>query len=148
MPAPSPADTARRSASAVSPSAAALASAETVTAVVLPPAAAPAARPPGGRGRRRAPEPAAGPAGRRVPGDTAPDPVNDLVRWAVFCCVLVPVVLLGYGASVGGAAGTAAGLAAVTAACRVLLRRSERGLLAEARAGRNRPRAPRDHSRS
>ncbi|WP_308404062.1 hypothetical protein [Streptomyces sp. SKN60] len=67
-----------------------------------------------------------------------------MVRWAVFCCVLVPVVLLVYGTSLGGAAGTALGLAAVTAACRVLLRRSERGLRTELRTG------PRDgrHSRS
>ncbi|MER6786497.1 hypothetical protein ABT330_18090 [Streptomyces sp. NPDC000658] len=57
------------------------------------------------------------------PGD---DRTTDLIRWAAFTCVLVPVVLLGYGASLAGAAGTALGLAAVTAVCRVLLRRSER----------------------
>jgi hypothetical protein len=65
---------------------------------------------------------------------TSPDTATDVVRWAVFSCVLVPVVLLWYGTSLAGAAGTALGLAAVTAACRVLLRRSERGaarLLAE-----------------
>ncbi|MFE9684111.1 hypothetical protein ACFYXC_01080 [Streptomyces sp. NPDC002701] len=50
-----------------------------------------------------------------------------MVRWAAFSCVLVPVVLVGYGTSLAGAAGTAFGLAAVTGACRVLLRRSERG---------------------
>ncbi|MEW2567703.1 hypothetical protein [Streptomyces sp. NPDC047070] len=50
-----------------------------------------------------------------------------MVRWAAFSCVLVPVVLVGYGTSSAGAAGTALGLAAVTGACRVLLRRSERG---------------------
>ncbi|SDO36646.1 hypothetical protein SAMN04487981_110130 [Streptomyces sp. cf386] len=50
-----------------------------------------------------------------------------VVRWAVFCCVLVPVVLLWYGTSLAGATGTALGLAAVTAVCRVLLRESERG---------------------
>ncbi|GHB70623.1 hypothetical protein ACPESV_28015 [Streptomyces umbrinus] len=55
------------------------------------------------------------------------DTVSDVVRWAAFSCVLVPVVLVGYGASLAGAAGTALGLAAVTGACRVLLRRSERG---------------------
>ncbi|MEU5164284.1 hypothetical protein AB0G74_32350 [Streptomyces sp. NPDC020875] len=49
--------------------------------------------------------------------------------------MLVPVVLVGYGASVGGAAAAALGLAAVTAACRVLLRRSERN------ASRPRPEA-------
>ncbi|ANS65439.1 hypothetical protein SLINC_3215 [Streptomyces lincolnensis] len=60
-----------------------------------------------------------------------------MVRWAVFSCVLVPVVLLWYGTSLAGAAGTALGLAAVTAVCRILLRQSERGaarLLAEERA--------------
>ncbi|MEU9183191.1 hypothetical protein AB0D14_01220 [Streptomyces sp. NPDC048484] len=61
----------------------------------------------------------------RVP--TAQDTVSDVVRWAAFSCVLVPVVLVGYGTSLAGAAGTAIGLAAVTGACRVLLRRSERG---------------------
>jgi hypothetical protein len=57
----------------------------------------------------------------------AQDTASDVVRWAAFSCVLVPVVLVGYGASLAGAAGTALGLAAVTGACRVLLRRSERG---------------------
>ncbi|MFR0352767.1 hypothetical protein [Streptomyces sediminimaris] len=61
----------------------------------------------------RAPEP---------PQDTA----TDVVRWAAFSCVLVPVVLVWYGTSLAGAAGTALGLAAVTAVCRLLLRRSER----------------------
>ncbi|MES4891428.1 hypothetical protein [Streptomyces sp. NPDC096012] len=56
----------------------------------------------------------------------APDTVSDVIRWAAFSCVLVPVVLLWYGTSLAGAAGTALGLTAVTAACRVLLRRSER----------------------
>ncbi|MFD9439496.1 hypothetical protein ACFWBR_12165 [Streptomyces sp. NPDC060006] len=65
----------------------------------------------------------------RPPSGTpaAQDTVSDVVRWAAFSCVLVPVVLVGYGASLAGAAGTALGLAAVTGACRVLLRRSERG---------------------
>ncbi|MGW2819496.1 hypothetical protein ACWC24_00595 [Streptomyces sp. NPDC001443] len=57
----------------------------------------------------------------------APDTATDVVRWAAFSCVLVPVVLLWYGSSLAGATGTALGLAAVTAACRTLLRRSERG---------------------
>ncbi|MFI8822361.1 hypothetical protein [Streptomyces sp. NPDC053431] len=154
MPAPSPVDTARPAASA----AAALAAAETVTAVVVPPGAAPAARPPRGRGRRRraTPEPTVPavptvpsvPAGHGAPGGPGQDAASDVVRWAAFCCVLVPVVLLVYGTSVGGAAGAAVGLVAVTAACRMLLRRSERGLLAEAREGGNRARGPRDHSRS
>ncbi|MFJ6723385.1 hypothetical protein ACIQPQ_00560 [Streptomyces sp. NPDC091281] len=54
------------------------------------------------------------------------DRTTDLIRWAVFTCLLVPVVLLWYGSSLAGATGTALGLAAVTAACRLLLRRSER----------------------
>ena len=67
------------------------------------------------------------------PRDTA----TDVVRWAAFSCLLVPVVLLAYGTSLAGAAGTALGLAAVTGACQVLLRQSERGaarLAAEDRA--------------
>jgi hypothetical protein len=56
----------------------------------------------------------------------APDTASDVIRWAAFSCVLVPVVLLWYGTSLAGAAGTALGLAAVTAVCRLLLRRSER----------------------
>ncbi|MER7836617.1 hypothetical protein ABTY98_12035 [Streptomyces sp. NPDC096040] len=57
----------------------------------------------------------------------AQDTTGDVVRWAAFSCVLVPVVLLWYGTSLAGTAGTALGLAAVTAVCRYLLRRSERG---------------------
>ncbi|MER5520317.1 hypothetical protein [Streptomyces sp. NPDC002763] len=58
---------------------------------------------------------------------SAQDSAGDVVRWAAFSCVLVPVVLLWYGTSLAGTAGTALGLAAVTAVCRYLLRRSERG---------------------
>ncbi|WP_443056365.1 hypothetical protein, partial [Streptomyces sp. IBSBF 3136] len=65
----------------------------------------------------------------------APDTTSDVIRWAAFSCVLVPVVLVWYGTSLAGAAGTAFGLAAVTAACRVLLRRSER--CAAQRGGRH-----------
>ncbi|RAJ82922.1 MULTISPECIES: hypothetical protein [unclassified Streptomyces] len=54
------------------------------------------------------------------------DGAGDVVRWAAFSCVLVPLVLVGYGISAAGAAGAALGLAAVTAACRLLLRQSER----------------------
>ncbi|MFD4571367.1 hypothetical protein ACFWNK_21670 [Streptomyces sp. NPDC058417] len=54
------------------------------------------------------------------------DRTTDLIRWAAFTCLLVPVVLLWYGSSLAGATGTALGLAAVTATCRLLLRRSER----------------------
>ncbi|WP_406436234.1 hypothetical protein OHB00_19815 [Streptomyces sp. NBC_00631] len=66
------------------------------------------------------------PAPHRAPCPRpAPDTADDVVRWAAFSCVLVPVVLLWYGTSAAGAAGTTLGLAAVTAACRFLLRRSE-----------------------
>ncbi|MBT2395462.1 hypothetical protein [Streptomyces sp. ISL-100] len=67
---------------------------------------------------------AAGPAG---------DTVGEVVRWAAFSCALVPVVLVMYGTSFGAAAAAALGLAAVTAACRVLLRRSERAAVTAAR---------------
>ncbi|MFG2496810.1 hypothetical protein ACGFSB_01115 [Streptomyces sp. NPDC048441] len=53
--------------------------------------------------------------------------MSEVVRWAAFSCVLVPVVLVGYGTSLAGAAGSALGLVAVTGVCRVLLRQSERG---------------------
>ncbi|GAA3233275.1 hypothetical protein MTQ10_11215 [Streptomyces sp. XM83C] len=66
---------------------------------------------------------------------------TEIVRWAVFSCALVPVVLLWYGTSLAGAGGTALGLAAVTAVCRVLLRRSER--LASARPAAGEPGPPR-----
>ncbi|CAL9310393.1 hypothetical protein [Streptomyces sp. SudanB182_2057] len=66
--------------------------------------------------------------GPRSSGDPrpAPDAVGEVIRWAAFSCVLVPVVLLWNGTSPAGAAGTAPGLTAVTAACGLLLRRSER----------------------
>jgi hypothetical protein len=70
-------------------------------------------------------------SGHRPPSEES---ATDVVRWAAFSCVLVPVVLVWYGTSLAGAAGTALGLAAVTAVCRILLRQSERGaarLLAE-----------------
>lgn len=64
-------------------------------------------------------------------------PSEEVVRWAAFSCLLVPVVLVVYGSSVGGAAAAALGLAAVTCACRVLLRHSERqARRAAARAAR------------
>ncbi|MFB7101606.1 MULTISPECIES: hypothetical protein [Streptomyces] len=68
-------------------------------------------------------------------GGALGDPAGDVVRWAVFCCALVPLVLLAFGTSLGGAGGTALGLASVTAACRLLLRRAERGLRAEGATG-------------
>ncbi|MFG2984648.1 hypothetical protein ACGFYQ_25890 [Streptomyces sp. NPDC048258] len=61
------------------------------------------------------------------------DPAGDVVRWAAFSCLLVPVVLVVYGTSFGGAAVATLGLLAVTAACRTLLRRSERTERATAR---------------
>ncbi|WP_242552616.1 hypothetical protein, partial [Streptomyces beijiangensis] len=50
----------------------------------------------------------------------------EVIRWAAFSCVLVPVVLVVYGTGVGAALLTALGLAAVTAVSRLLLLRSER----------------------
>ncbi|MFJ5263676.1 hypothetical protein ACIQAC_24775 [Streptomyces sp. NPDC088387] len=78
-----------------------------------------------------------------APADTA----TDVVRWAAFSCVLVPVVLLWYGTSLAGTTGTALGLAAVTAVCRVLLRRSERCAAAAAVAHDHPPHdhPPRSH---
>ncbi|MFJ6406469.1 hypothetical protein ACIQK9_13235 [Streptomyces hydrogenans] len=82
----------------------------------------------------------AGPGGRAeaepgTDGGVLGDPAGDVVRWAVFCCALVPLVLLALGTSLGGAGVTALGLVSVTAACRLLLRRAERGLRAEGAAG-------------
>ncbi|MET9696131.1 hypothetical protein ABZY31_04310 [Streptomyces sp. NPDC006529] len=61
------------------------------------------------------------------------DPAGDVVRWAAFSCLLVPVVLVVYGTSFGGAAVATLGLVAVTAVCRVMLRQSEKTLRAAAR---------------
>ncbi|MFD6250090.1 hypothetical protein [Streptomyces roseolus] len=116
-------------------------------------ASASAVRPVRSRRRARVPGPAAplapeagGPAGSAAGGRAEPgasggglaDPAGDVVRWAVFCCALVPLVLLAFGTSLGGAGGTALGLASVTAACRLLLRRAERGLRAEGPGSRHR----------
>ncbi|WUJ37765.1 hypothetical protein OG780_26385 [Streptomyces sp. NBC_00386] len=77
--------------------------------------------------------------------------MSDVVRWAAFSCVLVPVVLLWCGSSLAGAAGTALGLAAVTGVCVILLRQSERGaaLLADEQRSTSRPRrrVPRQRGR-
>ncbi len=70
------------------------------------------------------------------------DGVTDLVRWAAFSVVLVPVVLLYYGTSFAGTAGTALGLAAVTCACRLLMRRSERVAGRAAGPNTGRPEGP------
>ncbi|GHD99303.1 hypothetical protein [Streptomyces alanosinicus] len=67
----------------------------------------------------------------------APDTVSDVIRWAAFSCVLVPVVLVWYGTSLAGAAGAALGLVAVTAVCRILLRRSERCALRQNRSAKH-----------
>ncbi|MFD3467878.1 hypothetical protein ACFWWM_16160 [Streptomyces sp. NPDC058682] len=69
----------------------------------------------------------------RSTGHAHDDPAGDVVRWAAFSCLLVPVVLVVYGTSFGGAAVATLGLLAVTAACRVLLRHSERTRRAAAR---------------
>ncbi|WP_329195421.1 MULTISPECIES: hypothetical protein [unclassified Streptomyces] len=85
----------------------------------------------------------AGPGRRFVPSTVHPsvraarhshdDPAGEVVRWAAFSCLLVPVVLVVYGTSFGGAAVATLGLAAVTAACRALLRHSEKAERAAAR---------------
>ncbi|NNJ04200.1 hypothetical protein HHX38_08640 [Streptomyces sp. PKU-MA01144] len=67
----------------------------------------------------------------------AGDAAAEMVRWATFGCVIVPVVLVAYGTSVGGAAAVTAGLAAVTGVSRALMRRSERAAA--------RPAGPRGH---
>ncbi|MET9350475.1 hypothetical protein [Streptomyces termitum] len=86
------------------------------------PSAAPGAVPPSAAGT-------AGPGGRpEGAGGGSGDPAGDVARWGVFCCVLVPLVLIAFGTSLGGAGGAALGLASVTAGCRLLLRRAERGL--------------------
>ncbi|WP_324616708.1 hypothetical protein [Streptomyces sp. XY332] len=76
------------------------------------------------------------------------DPAGDVVRWAAFSCLLVPVVLVVYGTSFDGAAVATLGLVAVTAVCRAMLRyseKAERMVLAEERlppgGRRRRPRA-------
>ncbi|MFF1482827.1 hypothetical protein ACFVYD_35695 [Streptomyces sp. NPDC058301] len=86
-----------------------------------PGAPAPAGGPPGGEGGTEG-----GAHGARTPATGAEDCAGEVVRWAAFSCVLVPVVLVVYGSSFAGAAGSALGLAAVTAVCRLMLRQSER----------------------
>ncbi|MEV8535287.1 hypothetical protein [Streptomyces sp. NPDC051211] len=72
------------------------------------------------------------------------DPAGEVVRWAAFSCLLVPVVLVVYGTSFGGAAVATLGLAAVTAACRVMLRHAEKNERAAARVPAESP-APSAH---
>ncbi|HET6857768.1 MAG TPA: hypothetical protein VFH94_11845 [Streptomyces sp.] len=97
---------------------------------------------PAPRGRRRAPgrpgaaptpygPPPAGSGGGEGHDADAGDAAGDVVRWAAFSCALVPMVLVAYGTSLGGAASAALGLAAVTTVCRVLLRQSERAAAAD-----------------
>ncbi|ANW20071.1 DHH family phosphoesterase [Streptomyces clavuligerus] len=105
----------------------------------------PASHRPRGRARGARPAPAR-PAGDAPPGPSATarpgrraapgDPVGELVRWAAFGCLLVPVALVGYGYPAGDAMTAALGLAALTTACRAALRYAER------RAGRGAHAAP------
>ncbi|MEU8678534.1 hypothetical protein [Streptomyces sp. NPDC048560] len=60
------------------------------------------------------------PLSETLPAATPPD----AVRWAPFCCLLVPAAFAVYVTRFGSAASWALGLAAVTAACRPLLRRT------------------------
>ncbi|MFD9867057.1 hypothetical protein ACFXI8_25225 [Streptomyces niveus] len=76
------------------------------------------------------------------------DSASDVVRWAAFSCLLVPVVLVVFGTSVGGAAVPALGLLAVTAACRLLLRRSERSVRSRRTAGNAQSRGARRGARA
>ncbi|MGP9020700.1 hypothetical protein ACT1U9_20170 [Streptomyces sp. BR1] len=99
---------------------------------------APAAPAPAGGPPRRDDGAQSGARGVRAPVWGTGDSAGDVVRWAAFSCVLVPVVLVVYGDTFGGAAGSALGLTAVTAACRLLLRRSERAA-ARGRAERTTP---------
>ncbi|MEU4358394.1 hypothetical protein [Streptomyces virginiae] len=75
------------------------------------------------------------------------DPAGDVVRWAAFSCLLVPVVLVVYGTSLGGAAVATLGLFVVTAACLVLLRHSERAAARVRTEERPAPAHRRRHSR-
>ncbi|WTL22895.1 hypothetical protein OG329_28190 [Streptomyces sp. NBC_01506] len=74
--------------------------------------------------------------------------MSDVVRWAAFSCLLVPVVLVVFGTSVGGAAVPALGLLAVTAVCRLLLRRSERSVRALRTAGNTKAQGARRGARA
>ncbi|MFE4607112.1 hypothetical protein ACWFRQ_10065 [Streptomyces niveus] len=81
----------------------------------------------------------ASPSGPESASTASAESASDVVRWAAFSCVLMPVVLVVFGTSVGGAAVPAVGLLAVTAVCRLLLRRSEQSLRAQRTAGNTRP---------
>ncbi len=83
-------------------------------------------------------------SGQRAAARAEGGAVDEVVRWAVLSCALVPVVLLWYGTSFAGAAGAALGLGAVTGACRALLRHSER-VAARLRAEERAPHQDRHH---
>ncbi|MFF0381784.1 hypothetical protein [Streptomyces sp. NPDC004286] len=71
--------------------------------------------------------PAPRPVPRSAPGPRpGTDAAREVIRWAVFSCVLVPVVLLWCGTAPTAAVGAGLGLAAVTGVCRSLLVRSLR----------------------
>ncbi|MFZ4298076.1 hypothetical protein ACOZE3_09160 [Streptomyces cinereoruber] len=106
--------------------------------IPTPTLAAPPTRPAPRAHRRTDAPPAGAAAEKKAVEKKGEQAAGDVVRWAVFCCVLVPVVLVVYGTSLAGAAGAALGLVSVTAACRLLLRRSERGLRAETPHGGHR----------
>ncbi|MFI1286343.1 hypothetical protein ACH4U5_37220 [Streptomyces sp. NPDC020858] len=88
--------------------------------------AGPAPFDPPARSPRHAPLPSPVHSSVYPAGHHQDDPAGDVVRWAAFSCLLVPVVLVVYGTSLGGAAVATLGLLAVTAACRALLRHSEK----------------------
>ncbi|GAA1004202.1 MULTISPECIES: hypothetical protein [Streptomyces] len=94
-------------------------------------------------GPRTAPEHRPSPQ-RDTAAKTRGDGVGEVIRWAAFSCVVVPLVLLWCGAPPAGAAGTALGLAAVTGTCRALLHRSEREALRR-RGARHAPHRGRHH---
>lgn len=82
-----------------------------------------------------------------TPSSASVDSASDVVRWAAFSCLLVPVVLVVFGTSVGGAAVAALGLVGVTAVCRLLLRRSEQSARERRTAGNTKPRGARRGAR-
>ncbi|CAL9554606.1 hypothetical protein [Streptomyces sp. enrichment culture] len=65
-------------------------------------------------------------AGRTAARAAGRRPEDDLLPWAALACLLAPAALLWRGAPFLTAAGAACGLAAVTAASRLLIRRSRR----------------------
>lgn len=86
-------------------------------------------------------------SGSALPGPSS-DSANEVVCWAVFCCVLVPAVLLVHGTVLGEAALTTVGLAAMTFACRLLLHQSERAAARSAAGPPAHRRTPRPRARA